>query len=111
MTTPREEKEIARNEILFRHVNERIADLSNNEEPEPDLVVLCECGRAECLHHIQVPAPAYAEVREHGGRFIILPDHLEPDVEVIVQREAGFFVVEKAGMAGELAEEDYESSS
>ena len=111
MTTPRKEKEIARNEILFRHVNERITDLSNDEELEEGLIVLCECGQAECLLHIQVPAQTYAEVREHGGRFIILPDHLEPDVEVIVQREAGFLVVEKAGTARELAEEDYESSS
>jgi hypothetical protein len=105
VTTPYEKEEVARNEDLFRQVNERIVEVAAVSHPEDDLIVLCECGQTDCLVQLDVPAPTYAEVREHGTWFIVQTEHNDPAVEQVVRREGGFLIVEKLGVAGELAEE------
>ena len=105
MTATPEKEEVARNEILFREVNERIVEVAAADRPDDDVIVLCECGRPECLLQLDVPAATYAEVRDHGARFLVWPEHVDPAVEQVVSRASGYLVVEKNGAAGERAEE------
>ena len=102
---------VARNEILFREVNERIVEVSDPGHPEEAVIVLCECGRADCLLQLDVPAATYGEVRDHGARFLLLAEHVDPNVERIVRREHGFVIVEKIGAAGVLAQEADQASA
>jgi hypothetical protein len=99
-----EKDEAARNEILFREVNERIVAIGDPTRPDDAVVVLCECGQPDCLLQLDVPAAKYAEVRGHGARFLLFAEHVDARVEEIVHREPGFVVVEKIGAAGLLAE-------
>jgi hypothetical protein len=54
----------ARNEALFREVNERIEELSSDEsEQEASLEVVCECGRNDCTELLEVTRAQYEAVR------------------------------------------------
>ncbi len=92
----------ARNEALFREVNERIRELSlMNAAPAE---YLCECARPECMTAFPVPLDAYKAVREHEHRFLVRPDHVDADLEILVELTEHYAVVEKVGVAAEAVE-------
>jgi hypothetical protein len=46
----------------------------------------------------------YEAVRAHSERFVVLPDHVLPDIERVVETHAYFVVVEKLpGVPAEVA--------
>jgi hypothetical protein len=91
-----------RNEALFREVNDRIADMSI----ATDLVeFICECGDKTCLTTFRVEIGVYRDVREHEHRFLVAPGHSDPAVETVVLRRDDFVVVEKHGVAAEVADD------
>jgi hypothetical protein len=42
-----------------------------------------------------VPLEDYTAVRRHPRRFVVTPTHEIPDVETVVARADGYFVIEK----------------
>ena len=99
----------ARNEALFREVNERIEELSpdsaDESEQEASIEFVCECSRADCTELIEVTRAEYEAVRSDPRRFIVVPGHEHTDTERVVERNSGFFVVEKLEHAAEIAVE------
>jgi len=92
----------AENEALFREVNDRIRTLSlANAAPAE---YLCECGRPECVIAFPVTPEAYQAVRAHERRFLVMPDHVDPGIEVVVERTEDYAVVEKVGAAADVVE-------
>ena len=87
-------EQIAKNESLFRDVNERIAEASDRFESN-DAVFMCECADAACTERIEVPLDEYERVREAGTHFLLAPGHVEPKVERIVRNRRQYAVVEK----------------
>lgn len=86
---------VARNEVLFRHVNERVADV-NNEVDEGGLVdFICECGDSSCVQSIALTLLEYELVRSQPTHFALLPGHEGMGVETVVARNERFFTVEK----------------
>ena len=51
--------------------------------------------------------PAYEAVRSNAQRFIVAPAdaHVDLTVEKVVEQTDGYWVVEKLGVAGEVAED------
>ena len=103
----------AENELLFRRVNDRIEDLaeglfdSGGDEPQAfDFV--CECHRTECNLRLALTIAEYESVRADGRRFFVVPDpeHVDPTIEEVVDRSSRYWVVEKVGDSGELAEDE-----
>jgi hypothetical protein len=81
----------ARNEALFREVNERIEELSSDEsEQEASLEVVCECGRNDCTELLEVTRAQYEAVRSDPRRFLVLPGHEHTDTARVVERTAAF---------------------
>jgi hypothetical protein len=101
------EERIARNEVLFREVNERIKEVAEGPDAagEPALVLVCECGREGCAEQIELTRAQYEAVRANPRRFVVLPGHEDPDVARVVERHQGFVVAEKLDEAGEIAAE------
>lgn len=98
------EERAARNEALFREVNEQVrslADSSDHSLSGADFV--CECSQDTCTERVHVPVVTYEAVRSHPRRFIVLPGH-ENDFEHVVEHHDGFLIVEKEGTAGRIAE-------
>ena len=98
-------KRAALNQTLYREVNERIATLSERyaDELRPNSYI-CECLSTACSATVTMPHDEYERLRENGSRFIVLPGHFDPAVEKVVESHEHYVVVEKVGVAGEVAE-------
>ena len=104
--TEREER-IAINETLFRDLNERVQEVVTTlvlELPSA-LEIFCECGSADCVAKITLSVAEYEAVRAHPERFFIVPAHEIPDVEDVVERRTGYWVVEKHEEEAQIARE------
>jgi hypothetical protein len=96
-------EQLAQRQNLFRNANERIehaADAVGHIGPRP---FICECGLDGCVERVEVDAETYQEVRGHGARFVTLPGHEIDAIEIIVQRNELFQVVEKTDLFAEIA--------
>jgi hypothetical protein len=93
------EERVARNETLFRQVNERIKDVSDGVDTASPTDFLCECGDPECTEPVSLTPIEYEEVRRNPRHFAILPGHDDPEIEVVVARNERFAVVEKTDPA------------
>jgi hypothetical protein len=99
------EQRAARNEALFREVNENIARLDERHRSVTGPVFVCECADPECVEQLTITPDVYQRVREQPRWFLLIPGHEDPHLERIVERHPDFLVVEKTGEAGEVAEE------
>jgi hypothetical protein len=87
------EERLVENELLFRQVNERIAELSDDWDGE--LEIVCECANERCTRVISVPADEYERVRRQPDRFIVLGGHQVAKIENVVESTERYLVVEK----------------
>jgi hypothetical protein len=103
---PGDERELraARNQAMFRAINERLT----RDDPVSDLtgshMIACECADPTCVQTIAISASQYEEVRREPRHFAVLPGHVYPDVETVVSESRTYVVVEKIGQAGEVSE-------
>ena len=89
-----QQERAAKNQAVFRDVNEGIRDITEvQEETWGD--VLCECDDLTCIERIPVTITEYERVRAHGDRFLLLDGHETLEVETIVDRTDRYVVVEK----------------
>lgn len=99
----------AKNESIFRAVNEQIRTISEGFSAAEDgdtVSFVCECSKIDCVATVSATLGEYLAIRAQPDQFLILAEHLDPDQERIVTRTDRFAVVEKLGLAGELAEEN-----
>jgi hypothetical protein len=100
----------ARNEALFRDVNERIATLGAAAEawsPDGTVEFLCECGEnGGCGERIRVPLEVYERVRAQDDRFVVRPGHETPELERAVEWSDDYVVVDKVRAAEPFVQDD-----
>jgi hypothetical protein len=100
------EEQIARNEALFRKLNERVQEIVTTIEHEPyALEVFCECGSASCVAKITLLRDEYEGIRAHPERFIVAPGHDTSEVERVVEKRSGSWIVQKEEEAAQIARE------
>ena len=98
-----QKQKLAHNQVLFREINERIRDLDARLLPPlRELELVCECSDTTCTSALSVPMAEYERVRSHPARFLIHPGHEIPEIERVVDAEAGYAIVEKVDDAAEL---------
>src|SRR6266540_3049380 len=99
------ERRAARNEALFREVNEQIERLGKEAGfgPHGHLDFTCECLVDSCTTTISMTVDEYEAVRRHGTHFFLVPGHETLDVERIVERTERYMIIEKFGEAGAVA--------
>lgn len=101
-------RRVGENEALFRSVNEQVEELQRGLAAVSDetMHIVCECGEIACMERLVVPLGKYEEIRADPLLFFIVPGHVAPDVEDVVEHGSGFEVVRKhPGEAGRVAEE------
>jgi hypothetical protein len=96
---------IGRNEAVFRDVNERIEAGQWPGEPDKPIAFRCECASLGCNMLIELTHSAYERVRADPRHFALVPGHEIAGVELVVERETAYVVVEKIGEAERAAEE------
>ncbi len=84
----------AQTEVLFRDVNERIAESAERFGSEHAEFV-CECSDADCASRVETRLEEYDEVRSDATHFLIVAGHEDPDIERVVERRGGRAVIEK----------------
>jgi hypothetical protein len=105
------EDRVARNEALYRELNERIREIEEDLSArgvadEPELgEYFCECGFDACMEKIRVTPQEYEAVRSSPVQFAIKPEHLVPDVERVLQQNSRFALIEKLEPERELVAE------
>lgn len=99
-------RRIGLNEAIFREANERIEELNRTFATLTDeLVLVCECGYADCTEKISMSVSEYEELRADSAHFAIVHGHEIPDVEHVVAQREGYDVVRKDdGVARKIAE-------
>lgn len=98
----------ARNQSLFREVNERVVALEQGglQEVAGDgsaVHAICECANVACHEVIVMDIEAYSGIRSSPLLFLIKRGHEWPDVERVYSEHDGYIVVEKLGETGEMA--------
>ncbi len=100
----------AKNESLFREVNERVEEVATGlqavrfDEDEGFLIgFVCECGQEGCAEQLEVRHAQYESVRSDPRRFLVLPGHENTEIELVVERHQKFWVVQKVGEAADIA--------
>jgi hypothetical protein len=96
-------RDVVLRQVLYREVNERIEGLGENFNLDGRLALLCECGNSKCVARLELSNGEYAAVRQFPTRFAVAPGHELAEIERVVERQPGYFVVEKFGQAGALA--------
>lgn len=100
------EQRAARNEALFREVNENIVGLDEHLGDTPtESEIICECAMPDCVERLAVDHEVYRRVRDDPRLFLVRPGHEDLQLERIVERRPGYLIVEKTGEAGKVAEQ------
>jgi hypothetical protein len=90
------EERIAYNEDWSRQLNERKAEWLDDG---------CECWEPNCAERIRLSGPEWRKVRSRDNRFAVALGHVSVEIETVVEEHPSFWIVDKKGKAGKLAEE------
>lgn len=96
----------ARTQCLYRDVNERVKEINTAfSEYVPLGDWICECSDDTCSERIMLTPEEYEALRGNPRRFAVAPgeDHVFPEIEAVVEENERYWVVEKGGVAGDLA--------
>jgi hypothetical protein len=99
---------LARNEVMFRSINDRIRELAVrlDQGPADQLSFICECADETCVERLLLTVQQYDDVRAIPARFVVVPGHeVTPLVERVVFRSDDFVIVRKVGLAAAVARE------
>ncbi|MFN2471167.1 MAG: hypothetical protein ABR583_09305 [Gaiellaceae bacterium] len=97
------EERLAQNEVLFRTVNEAIEQQAIKFGGPDDYEFICECSSPGCVERLHLTLSEYEHVRSEGTRFFVAPGHQNVEVELVVETNPTFLIVEKDGAAGIVA--------
>jgi hypothetical protein len=86
------EDRIARNETLFREVNERVKEVV---PVEGGIQFICECGDEACIEQVTLSVEEYERIRSDPVEFFVKPGHQIPEVEEVVEEHDRFLRVRK----------------
>lgn len=100
------QERLARNEALFRDVNERVRAIAAVHGDDDHVYEFyCECSNADCTFQLKATLADYEGVRAHPARFVIAPQHSLPEIEEVIEKAEGWWVVEKIGEPAKLVED------
>ena len=89
----------AKNQSLFREVNEQIKGVSHMTFIE----FLCECADVDCAEIIALTPEEYEAIRRHPERFPIRRGHELEEIERVMEEYERYVVVEKVEFAADVA--------
>ena len=104
MTDDEREVRAARNESLFRSLNERLDQVREVTSAEEPTEYFCECAQRGCASTVALSSQEYELVRSAGDRFLVIPDHVVPDIEQVLEEHENYWIVEKLGVGSYVAE-------
>jgi hypothetical protein len=99
-----QKERLARNEDLFREVNERINASAQSHGPSTHpYEFFCECSDTTCMERVVLTLAEYEHVRAEPTRFVVKRNHVIREIEHVVESVPDHMVIEKHGEAGKVA--------
>jgi hypothetical protein len=98
------EDRLARNEALFRAVNERV-QAERLGEGEELISFICECGDENCVAEVDLTRAEYEGIRSDAVQFVIVPGHEIPDIETTVAEKGRYAIARKHPGEQDIARE------
>ena len=98
------DERLAKNEILFRAVNERLDELGEAAPWSKKTDYLCECSDTSCIEIVELTQDEYERVRSRPTVFVVVPGHQRPEIEKVIEENEGFLLVEKVVAVEEVIE-------
>lgn len=98
---------IAENEARFRAVNDRISAAIGEfrgGHGRATFPIMCECAVTECDEMVEITAEQYDHVRSSDRWFAVRPEHVIEAAERRVEDHGTWWLIEKIGVGGKLAE-------
>ena len=96
---------LAKNEVAFREVNEGIRAAVRGILGDQDFwEFVCECANRDCVESVQLSLDEYRTARSQPTWFVIRPGHVFGELEKVVHEDDRHAIVEKQGIAAEIAE-------
>jgi hypothetical protein len=87
---------VARNEALFRQVNEQVETLNDAFSTLTNrMIIVCECGDEVCIEQIDLTREEYESVREDSAQFVVKPEHMFDRVEYVSAKTDRYWIVRK----------------
>lgn len=100
-------EEAALVEAAFRIANERAFRWAERHAGGRRELYLCECASQPCRERVSLSREQYEAVRSHPRHFLVVPGHVLPDLETVVETSPSYEVIEKpSALAALLAETD-----
>jgi hypothetical protein len=103
------EERLARNEAIFREINERTRSLQDRFGPDDPTTAyeefLCECADQSCVERVRLTPLEYESVREEPTQFVLRPGHSSARIERVVFENERYVVVVKVDEAAEVGDE------
>lgn len=104
---------MAETQARFREANEKIETTAYNTQLLGPVPFICECANVDCTEIVRLELDEYEDGRQNPRRFFVAPGHAGPAVAagaaVIVDETPGYTLVDKIGVAGEIAEARYDN--
>jgi hypothetical protein len=105
------QERLARNQTAFREANERIESTAEGMALLGRVPFICECADPGCTEIVRLSLVEYEQIRQYATRFFNTPGHeilsVDAGASVVVGEMPGCVLVEKVGVAGEIAADDY----
>ena len=108
MTGGQEERQrrAARNQLLFRSVNEQILSVTERFQSNlSDLDLVCECTDSSCTGTVRLAVEEFSQIDRAENAFIVLRGHEDDQVEDVVDSRDGYLIVRKSDVAARIVEE------
>jgi hypothetical protein len=106
---------IALNQSRFREANERIELAADRMGLMGTIPFICECSEPTCVEIVQMKLEEYEELRHDPRLFFCAFGHeliaVEAGAGVVEGRTDRYVLVEKIGVAGEVAAADYQAQN
>jgi hypothetical protein len=97
------EERLALNEAANRAINE-VREPDGAGSGHETFTAVCECAEPVCDRTFEVTVDEYERVRDDPRRFMVVEEHVQPDIEDVVERRDAYVVVLKGeGAAAEIA--------
>ncbi len=107
--SPSDER-LAKNESLFRAVNERLDELGEAVSWSKTTDYLCECSDTTCIEPIELTNDEYERARSRPTVFMLVPGHQRLEIERVIEENEHFLLVEKIVAVDEIIEQDPRSN-
>jgi hypothetical protein len=83
----------ARDRLVLRDVNDRIAELTGGWNETGVGLFVCECSDQACAEAVEITTAEYERIRADESHFVVFPGHEQPESEGVVERRGRFVVV------------------